>query len=134
LPEIQLYDDAALFLKLLTDKGINAGLITDGRSITQRNKLKSLGLQNYFSSVIISEEFGSEKPCEQNFLHFEKLFPSNRFFYFGDNTKKDFIAPLKLGWKCVCMENRGENIHNQSLINMNDSVILLKKFNQILVS
>lgn len=60
LPEIQLYDDAALFLKLLSERGIKAGLITDGRSITQRNKLKSLGLENYFSSVVISEEFGSE--------------------------------------------------------------------------
>ena len=49
-------------LDVLKEKNIPAGLITDGRSVTQRNKLKSLGLLNYFKEVIISEEFGSEKP------------------------------------------------------------------------
>ena len=134
LPNIHLYEDAANFLKAIAEKGIRRGLITDGRGLTQRNKLKSVGLENYFSEVVISEEFGSEKPSLNNYLHFENKFPGSSFFYFGDNTKKDFIAPLQLGWECVCMQNRGENIHNQSIANISDSVTILKKFNQILVS
>ena len=134
IPDICLYEDASFFLKTIADNGIRRGLITDGRGLTQRNKLKSLGLENYFNDVIISEEFGSEKPSLNNYLHFEKMFPGSRFFYFGDNTKKDFNAPLQLGWECVCMQDRGENIHNQSLANISESITILKKFNQILVS
>ncbi len=42
-PAIQLYKDAKEFLEKLHSQGIEMSLITDGRSITQRNKLRALG-------------------------------------------------------------------------------------------
>ena len=132
-PEINLYKDAYDFLKNIRQKNIPAGIITDGRSITQRNKLKALGLQDYFKEVIISEEFGSEKPSPKNYTYYEELYPGKKFFYFGDNLKKDFISPLELGWKCICLQDRGDNIHSQPLMNLPTNVFLAKKFDQILV-
>ncbi len=38
-PTIQLYKDAKVFLEKLLSQGNEMSLITDGRSITQRNKL-----------------------------------------------------------------------------------------------
>lgn len=134
LPDIKLYDDVKEFLASVKMKGLRTGLITDGRSITQRNKLKALGLSDYFDEVIISEEFGSEKPAERNYAHFENKFPGYGFHYFGDNVKKDFISPINRGWSCYCLEDRGQNIHNQPLVNLTSEIIILKNFSQILVS
>lgn len=31
----------------------------------------------------------------------------------GDNLRKDFITPNKLGWKTICLLDDGRNIHRQ---------------------
>mgnify|MGYP000364290653 CR=1 FL=1 len=62
IPHISLDFDTKHLLKVLINSGYKLGLITDGRSNTQRNKLNSLGIEHIFSEIIISEEFGSEKP------------------------------------------------------------------------
>lgn len=113
-PDISLRPDAANLLSQLTALNVPCGLITDGRSITQRNKLKALNLAHFFTDEIISEEFGSEKPDPANYLFFEEKYPGSDFYFFGDNTRKDFLIPLKLGWTCICVKDRGRNIHQQS--------------------
>ncbi|MBX3241209.1 MAG: HAD family hydrolase [Chitinophagaceae bacterium] len=114
-PDIHLNEDAAAFLKKIRDKKILAGLITDGRSVTQRNKLKALGIETFFKDIIISEEFGFEKPNPANFLYFVEKYPGYNFCYIGDNTRKDFIVPKQLGWKIFCLKDSGSNIHMQDL-------------------
>lgn len=117
LPSITLSKETSDFLQELKNRKLPAGLITDGRSTTQRNKLKALGIENYFQDIIISEEFGSEKPDERNYLFFQNKYPGMSFYFFGDNTSKDFIVPEKLGWQTICLKNSGSNIHEQSLTN-----------------
>jgi putative hydrolase of the HAD superfamily len=114
MPAIELSDKTAAFLEKLKTSNIPMGLITDGRSITQRNKLKALGIEDYFSDIIVSEEFGSEKPDERNYMYFQNKYPGMNFYFFGDNTSKDFIVPKKLGWKTVCIRSSGNHIHKQS--------------------
>jgi putative hydrolase of the HAD superfamily len=114
IPDIKLNEKVKFFLDSLSIRNIPSGLITDGRSVTQRNKLKALGLANYFQDIIISEEFGSEKPDEKNYLYFVNKYPDKRFIFIGDNTSKDFIVPQKFGWFTVCIKNPGNNIHEQS--------------------
>ena len=70
-PNIKLSDDRLALLKLIREKGISMGILTDGRSIQQRNKLEALGIENYISEIVISEEIGSEKPNLKNYKHFE---------------------------------------------------------------
>jgi putative hydrolase of the HAD superfamily len=113
LPEIKLSKETAAFLQALKHRKVPLGLITDGRSITQRNKLKALGIETYFLDIIISEEFGSTKPDPRNYQYFLEKYPSKEFYYIGDNPAKDFIVPLQLGWKTICIRNKGENIHCQ---------------------
>lgn len=112
-PEIALNEDAESFLQHLKELSVPMGLITDGRSVTQRNKLKALGIEKHFQDIIISEEFGSTKPDARNYQYFEKKYPGKDFFYIGDNPAKDFIVPLELGWTTICLENAGQNIHVQ---------------------
>ena len=113
-PTIQLYNDAKVFLEKLLSQGIEMSLITDGRSITQRNKLSALGIESFFKNIVISEEVNSEKPSEYNFrmVMYNKI--AENYIYIADNPKKDFITPNKLGWTSICLLDRGQNVHKQN--------------------
>ena len=112
-PNISLNEGTDDLLKKIKSKGYKLGLITDGRSVTQRNKLKALKIEDLFDKIIVSEEFGSTKPDERNF----KIFLENdieEYYYIADNTKKDFVTPNKLGWTSICLLDQGSNIHPQN--------------------
>jgi len=111
-PNINLKEGAIRLLKLCKDRGYVLGLISDGRSITQRNKLKATSIEELFDEIIISEEFGSEKPNEKNYMAFDKY--NGQKYYIADNTKKDFVTPNRLGWTTICLKDDGFNIHKQS--------------------
>jgi putative hydrolase of the HAD superfamily len=112
-PEIRLYPDALHFLNKLASHSIGMSLITDGRSITQRNKINALGLNSFFLNIIISEEIGSEKPALKNYQLILDSTGVKKYFYFADNPQKDFITPNNLGWVTGCLLDRGKNIHPQ---------------------
>lgn len=131
LPKIKMIEGARRFLKNLSKKNIPLGLITDGRKVTQRNKLKALEIEEYFECIIISEEFGTEKPNEQNFLFFEKKYPGKNFIYIGDNTYKDFVVPHKLGWGTICLKDKGLNIHKQRFDCMMDIDLIVNSFEEL---
>ena len=110
-PSITLFDGALDLLKAIKSKNGKIGIISDGRSKTQRAKLKSLGVLDYADSIVISEEIGSEKPSLDNFKSIEKVLPGIHYYYVADNLKKDFIAPKILGWKSIALIDNGLNIH-----------------------
>lgn len=112
-PRIALNEGAAEILDFFKNKRYKLGLITDGRSITQRNKLKSLSIENKFDKIIVSEELGSSKPDLRNFNNFIEDGISE-YYYIADNPSKDFITPNKLGWTSICLLNNGKNIHPQN--------------------
>lgn len=112
-PKIQLNKDTQELLLNLKNQGYKIGLITDGRSVTQRNKLKALGVEAIFDKVIVSEEFGSTKPDQKNYLIFIEEGIED-YYYIADNPKKDFITPNKLGWISICLLDNGQNIHQQN--------------------
>ncbi len=113
-PQIELYNSAKKFLEKLIALKAEISLITDGRSITQRNKLIALGIESYFKNIIISEEIKSEKPSEVNFLMVMEKDQKKEYLYIADNTQKDFITPNKLGWTTICLLDKGQNIHKQN--------------------
>lgn len=113
MPQIALNPGAKEVFSFCKEKGYMMGLLTDGRSLTQRNKLKALQIENIFDRIIISEEFGSTKPDERNFKAFIKEDVSD-YYYIADNPKKDFIIPNKLGWMSICLLDCGHNIHGQN--------------------
>lgn len=113
-PDIALEPGVKEFMDKIKQKKAKTALITDGRSITQRNKLSALGLDGFFDCEIISEEIGTQKPDIKNFLAVVCELKCKEFVYFGDNPAKDFIAPNQLGWLTVALENDGRNIHGGS--------------------
>ena len=119
-PAIELDIETYEILSRLKSCGYILALVTDGRSITQRNKITALGLDRFFENhnIIISDEFGSEKTNISNFKYFNDRYPfTKKMFYIGDNPKKDFFNPAKLGWKTICLKDNGTNIHPQDFTN-----------------
>jgi putative hydrolase of the HAD superfamily len=103
-PYIKLLNDSKWVLERL-NKNIKIGLISDGYFDAQTNKVHSLGIEDKFHSIILTDQFGrnhwkpSQKPYEQTILNLKVT--HDECMYIGDNVKKDFIAANKLGWKTV---------------------------------
>lgn len=112
-PSIRLSNELKQLLTSLTEKGHPLGLITDGRSVTQRNKIRALSLQSWINEIAISEEVGAEKPLPKSFLRMQETFSGHPLAYVGDNLRKDFVAPNKLGWTTVCLLADEWNVHPQ---------------------
>lgn len=116
VPVLQLKEDTEFVLTCLQNKGFKMGVITDGRSKTQRNKIKALGIEKYFepANIVISEEIGADKTEATPFAHFVHRYPNAcGFVYVGDNPAKDFLYPNLMGWQTVCLLDNGQNIHSQ---------------------
>ncbi len=109
-PNIHLYNGVAEMLIKLRKQGFLIGIITDGRPEGQRAKIKTLELEKYVDHIIVTDELGGieyRKPNEKAFIimreHFNAEF--SKMCYIGDNIKKDFTAPEKLGMKCIWFNN-----------------------------
>lgn len=120
-PAIELSKETRNVLTQLKEEGVVLAIITDGREITQNQKIEALGLSEWVDNefIVINEAKEHFKP---NHWSFDKMmlccyqkYPDNNFdfFYVGDNTEKDFIAPNQLGWTSVCLLDDGQNIHEQ---------------------
>lgn len=116
IPVLSLDSNTDTLLNELSNNECLLGIITDGREFSQTNKIIALGLHKYISSCdcIISESFGYAKPSLKNYLYFSEKWGAADYYYVGDNTFKDFIAPNSLGWKTVCLLDDGRNIHKQN--------------------
>lgn len=119
-PNIQLTNGAEELLYVLHRKNIKLGIITDGRSISQRNKINALGLFDFIDDedIKISQEIGVAKPAPDAYLYFMQHYPNAEYWYIGDNVNKDFFTPNKLGWTTVCLLDNGDNIHKQSNVDI----------------
>lgn len=115
-PDIRLSSDSVEILCQLREEGSILGIITDGRSLSQRNKIKALGLSAYVDdiNILISEEIGGEKLSGHPFKIASERYPDHELWYIGDNVEKDF-APAKLyGFCTVGIADDGRNIHHVS--------------------
>lgn len=112
-PKISLGDEVKELLRHINAR-FHVGILTDGRSASQRLKVKALGLDDY--PLYISEEYGEEKPSMLRFKKVMNDFPGMNYVYVGDNPAKDFIAPNCLGWKTIGVRDDGSNIHPQDVL------------------
>ncbi len=115
-PDISLPDDSFAVLSELKRRNIPLALITDGRSLTQRNKIAALGLDRFFNDdlIIISGETGVDKYSSAPFMLLDSRLEADHYFYVGDNLAKDFFQPNKMGWTTIMLNDTDHvNIHPQ---------------------
>lgn len=110
-PEISLNEAASKAIDWAQGWATSVAVLTDGRSVTQRLKMKALGLSGL--PAFISEEWGDSKPGKIRFEAVQKKYKANDYWYIGDNPKKDFLAPNELGWMTVGLVGDQRNTHSQ---------------------
>ena len=104
----------------------NLILVTNGRKITQRNKIKSLNINKFFREILISDEIGVKKPNKLIYKKIFNEFPNANKIFIGDNLSIDLKAPIRLNQKTIIIKNRNNRIHK---LNENDKSY--KKINLI---
>ncbi|OCL27613.1 hypothetical protein U472_03410 [Orenia metallireducens] len=100
----ELYPDAKSAISRFKGK-YKLGLITDGHSTVQWNKIKALGIEKGFDEIIVSDDYGVDKRKPSSFPYLTIIKKFNlrpeEAVYIGDNPDKDFITARKLGLKTV---------------------------------
>jgi putative hydrolase of the HAD superfamily len=117
---VEIYQDHSPVISLTTSRRAflsaigschELAIVTDGKPITQRNKIAALGIQDFFSHIIVTGEHGDtwRKPSPLPFSRLEVL---SRLFggdcaYVADNPLKDFLGPQELGWRVIRVRPEG---------------------------
>ena len=112
-PTISLYPDAAVFIEQALHAGCALAIATEGRSVTQRNKISALGLAEKITHVLISEEVGHLKIEPDFFSDLLPLANEGPCLMIGDNPAKDFVVPNSQKWDTYMLADRGNNVHSQ---------------------
>lgn len=109
-PEIALFPDAVALLDWAAGRHALA-IITDGHAAVQRRKLRALGLEARVPEIVVTDELGRDcwKPHPAAFERVMRRFGGapDGFIYVGDNPRKDFLAPKRLGWRTVRVRRPG---------------------------
>ena len=114
VPEIKVYPGVYEMLERLHASGKKVGIITDGRVSGQYAKIQSLGLKEYTDEIIVTDELAGNASPERfrkpNAIAFQLMMQHmnvtyDRMVYIGDNAKKDFIAPKRLGMGTIYFKN-----------------------------
>lgn len=124
-PEISLDEDTRFTLDSLRSDGVLMGILSDGRELTQWNKIRTLDLTKWMdeSCIIINSSTDSFKPSSSGYERLEAAVMALSedtewlFTYVGDNLSKDFIWPKRNGWQTICLKDDGRNIHPQDFEN-----------------
>lgn len=137
-PTIKFFEDVLPCIRMLREKGIKIGIITDGYMHAQRQKLKAVHAAKYFDEIIITDELGRDfwKPHPKAFeIMRERLnLEYNQMVYIGDNPKKDFYISKTYPIKTVRINRQGiyenhpylEDIkENHSISNLNEIMALI---------
>lgn len=101
-----LFDDVEQCLKDLA--GHRLGIITNGNTVQQRKKLKVIGSETVFETVVTSEMVGVAKPDEAIFDAAATAagLPPKKCCYVGDRLKTDALAAISFGMKGVWLNRR----------------------------
>jgi putative hydrolase of the HAD superfamily len=110
IPSIRLLSDAQECLHKLHGQ-LPLALLTDGPSRTQWNKIRALGIEAIFQTIVVTGDLGPEyaKPHPLAFQIVEERLGTHgaHLVYVADNPTKDFQAPRQLGWQTLRIRRTG---------------------------
>ncbi|MCB1191047.1 MAG: HAD-IA family hydrolase [Leptospiraceae bacterium] len=107
--------------------GIGLGIISNW-DLRLRQLLINKNLIGYFEHVIISAEFGYEKPSLKIFEEGNRLtsYAGKEIIYVGDKPELDYYPPLQLGWSVYLKETKPNQNHFQTIKYLSDIIDFCK--------
>ena len=99
IAEMKPHTGAEAFLQRCFEHSIPTCVVTDMTAHIQIRKLSKLGLTEYVSKLVTSEEVGAEKPDARMFLTAASKLnvPVNSCIMIGDNLAKDIDGAISAG-------------------------------------
>lgn len=117
--KISLFSEIRNLLTSLKDH-YQLGVITNGETESQSNKVLQLDLDHYInrSNIIISDAVGLRKPDARIFTYFNRLLnlQANEVVYIGDNFETDMIGAKKAGWHTFWFNHRQAELPDAAYI------------------
>lgn len=106
------FSDAIEVLKSLNGK-YKLGIITNGDSTQQREKIDKIGITKYFDQITISSEVGYAKPDREIFeVTCNKLnVKPEECVMIGDKFKVDVQGGINIGMKSIWINRKNEDIN-----------------------
>jgi len=106
----------------LKQQGYLIGLISNGRTLFQEHNFYTLGLTEFFSSIIVSEAIGFRKPDPRIFLLSSAQLdtPPQNCIFVGDNEIADIQGAKAVGMKTIFFHPNSEVESIMSDANLHD--------------
>ncbi|SFM07473.1 putative hydrolase of the HAD superfamily [Gracilibacillus orientalis] len=116
--KISLPADVEALLRELNDKNVCIGIITNGTTEGQTNKIKTLELGQYFldNHIFISNEIGLAKPQPEifHFVHERCQLENYTCYYIGDSWNLDVEGALSTNWYPIWFNHRDREPQRQT--------------------
>lgn len=111
-----LNEEVAALLQALIDEGHVLGIITNGDSYRQRQKIKALGLKDYVDDrIIVSGDHAFNKPDVRLFEMMETMCPKDHFMMIGDSYENDIVGALNCGWNALWINKHNQELYNEDI-------------------
>jgi putative hydrolase of the HAD superfamily len=132
--KITLFPEMKKLFELLSEKGKQLALLTNGPYQHQLMKINQLGLTRWVPKehIFISGAIGSAKPAPEAFLIVEKTLglKKDKTVYIGDSFENDIIGAKRAGWNAIWMNHRKKElpvsaIQPDKVINAPNELLLL---------
>ena len=103
------FDNLINMLDQLKARNMALGLISNGRTLFQRSVIEALGLSDYFSIILISEEQGMRKPQPEIFLKAlrELNATPQEAVFVGDDPEADIRGAQGAGMNAIWKRTDG---------------------------
>ena len=131
---LRLFPQTTKTLIYLKEKGYRLGVISNGKTIKQWEKLIRLDLHHFFDEVITSEEAKFEKPDRRIFeLAMEKMgCTANNSIMVGNKFNEDIMGALSSGISAILINSKLENSEKNYLKKNNIEVVVLNNIGEII--
>lgn len=115
-------------LEELKKRDLKLGIITNGKGQFQYDNIRALGIEHYFSTILISEWEGIKKPDPEIFkagLQKLQVLPEECLFV-GDHPNNDILAARQIGMKTIWKKDKQWNqVEADYIINDLNEISLL---------
>lgn len=104
---LRLFPETMSTLIYLKSKGYHLGVISNGITIKQWEKLIRLGLHHFFDEVVTSEEAGAEKPHEKIFqLALDRMgCKAEKSIMVGNKFNEDILGAINIGMSAILVNS-----------------------------
>jgi putative hydrolase of the HAD superfamily len=130
---LRLFPNTISSLIYLKGKGYTLGVISNGITIKQWEKLIRLDLHHFFEEVVTSQEAGVEKPNEKIFqLALDRMgCEAERSVMIGNKFNEDIMGALNVGMSAILVNSELTDSEREYLKGKNLDVEVIRDLKEI---